>query len=315
MWKKILLISCAGLVVIGLAVSLVGLALGGGYGSFNIHNGQVTYQDGQNQYPVGWLPGRWYGNDTGRSASNDASQNQTGAPSAQTQSGNSVDVTQLKKIDFSITAGYVIVVPGEEASLAADGPMEYLTHFENGEWHIYDTYHNIDTRNNRFYANGQDITTHFTLTLPKDIYEMDIKLGMGTLTIQAGFAPYEAELKTDLGTMDVYDLTATELTLKTELGSIGASNMKAGECELNVALGSIEFEGEVGRKLEADCDLGSIIARVPRPSQYGWEADSELGHISIDGQSRKGSSGHDSDSISPYFDLKCELGNISIIFT
>lgn len=307
MWKKVMLALFVGLIFIGLAVSVVGFALGGHYGSFTVeNNGQIIYAAGGEHYEVGKVPywRYWDGDSQYHSYS-----------SSQTQGNTSVDAASLNKVSFNISAGYVRVVPGNEAKLVVDGPMQYQSTVANGEWIIYDSYHNISASNQRFYSNGQDITTTFTLIVPADIYELDIKLGVGTLSAE-GFTSHDVDFEAEAGSIEIKNITAVELDLSAQAGSLDATGIVSTNCDLDVEAGYISFEGEVSGKLDADCAVGAITIRVPRPSQYGWETSTELGSITIDGQQRRNSSsGHDNDSISPFFDLDCELGSIEVIFT
>jgi hypothetical protein len=123
------------------------------------------------------------------------------------------------------------------------------------------------------------------------------------------------DFEAEAGSIEIKNITAVELDLSAEAGRLDATGIVATNCDLDVDAGYISFEGEVNGKLDADCAVGAVTIRVPRPSRYGWETGTELGSITIDGQQRRNSSsGHDSDSISPFFDLDCDLGSIDVIF-
>lgn len=228
-------------------------------------------------------------------------------------------------IDLDIGAGYVTIKTGSEASLVVDGPLEYTSKMEEGVWKIKSK-HNLDGIRTsteiwkdrpRFFRNGKDVTTTYTLTLPATATHLETELGMGSMEIE-GLTLTEGDFTIDMGELKVKDCTIEDASYSADMGAVDVTGHNGRLCELETNMGAIKFSGNVTEWMEADCTMGSIKADLPRPERYGWKAETSLGSIDIDGKGAaglsSGSSGENNGE-GPFFELKCDMGSIEVKFT
>lgn len=234
------------------------------------------------------------------------------------------DVSTLHQVDLDIDAGYVRIEAGDKLALKVQGPQEFDLQIEEGQLKVETDTSNVNikarhsARDNcvHFYLENRDVTTLFTLVVPKGLEKLEASVGMGAMSarnIEVG----RLELGTDLGAMSAQGCVAREAELETELGAVDVKGAKMERCSLKTELGAIEFAGEVTQEMRVDCDLGSVSAVLPRPAQYSWKADASLGAVTIDGHSIAGlgSGMEGGDGARPFFQLNCNLGAIEVQFT
>ncbi|MDL2323790.1 DUF4097 domain-containing protein [Ruminococcaceae bacterium OttesenSCG-928-A16] len=346
MKHKGLLIFCSVLLLAGVCVSAVGFAMGGRPGSFNISQGKIVYYNGAQRYELGDAPGGWgarWGNGGNGVISAPVAPVAPSAPAAPTvpsapaaptvpsapagqggQAAATVNVAQLKKLEVDISAGYVVIVAGTEASLAVDGNMPYTSTFEEGKWEIKSTDENLYQQwmsgRNRFFLNGEDVTTTFTITLPAQLNELEGELNMGEMTL-TGLAIQELDLEVNMGAIVVKNCSAVSSEFSTNMGSTKVQGFSGRAASISNDMGSTVLEGDITESLEIDCDMGSVTATLKRPASYNWHAEVGLGSIKLDGNSitgqgkNSGNNGGTGNPNSPYYDLECGLGSIKLSFS
>lgn len=314
MGKRVLLGIFAGVTLLGVILLVLGYALGGRVGSFGVQDGQWVYATRRETLQLGSAPAwaAWLENGPGPAPAAPA------VPWQGSADGDSVpanaDFAGLKNLDIDIDAGYVTVRVGEDVGLHVDGTMPYTANFNGSTWEIKAQHNGITTRwqdgETRFWLDGRDVTTHFTIVVPQNLQKVEAYLAMGTLTIQ-GLQLDEGEFKVDLAALIIGDVQAQKLHLQAELGAVEATGIVTQECDIDVSLGAVEFEGQAAQ-IDANCDLGSIEIRLPRPQNYTWETDCDLGSIRIDGQKRNNTEGGTPGEL--HLDLTCGLGSIDVEF-
>lgn len=313
MGKKIAIGIFSGILLVGVILSIVGLALGGSYGYFTVRDRQFVFKNNQNTYELWDVPG-WYRGDTGNMYvgfhlwDDDMPIAASGASEASVPQ----NMSELTTLKLDIAAGFVTITPGDEASLTVQGPLQYETSFEDGVWKIEAHHEDITARNNRFFLNGEDVTTTFDIVLPQELLRIQADVALGSLTVGA-LTVQEADLNADLAETKITGLTADRLALSTGLGAIRAVEMTARHCEIETDLASVHYEGKITEYLEGSCSLGSLSLQLNKPASYGYSASSDLGSIRIDGQTRKGEQGSE-DENEVFYDLDCDLGSIEIQF-
>lgn len=335
MKHKGLLFFCCILLVIGIGVAAFGAVLGGSFGGFYTSDNQVYYRSLTQKFHLGPAPrwmrgwnwnmgwrdgweGGWHssiGSDTDETDWNTPLSTPTpaGGPS-QTVTANAAD---LQTLDIDIAAGYVKIVPGEKAELVVNGPLDYNSNFVNGKWNITCQVNapleQITSLNNRFYLNGEDVTTTFTLTVPKTFDTLRLSTKQGYVEMQ-GLSVEKLTLDMNIGAANLKDCSATDASFSNNIGNTNISGFSATSAKLKNDIGNITFSGEVTETLDMNCNLGRISASVPRPASYSMDATVDLGTLTVDGKpirSVKNSGG----SALPHFKLFCNLGTVNLAFT
>ncbi len=313
MAKRITIAIFCFIAFVGLVLSIIGFALGGVPGYVSVSGGTLVYHAGSDAVTLGkaprWWRGHWYtGYDNAAYVGTTGHPYDLEAPAA----------TDIQKVTVNISAGVVNVITGDVPSATIDGPLACTSRVENGEWiieSIYTRFDSFDVSPFRFWINGQDVTTTYTIVLPKELSAADIHMDMGKLDV-TGLTADTLEISTEMGDMTAKNLSAQDATFSTEMGSVSISGFSGANANLSVEMGGLDFSGTVTDTLTAHCDMGAIDIAVPRPAAYSWDASVDLGSISIDNQRRSGS-GHDgggTEDAKPYFDLDCGLGSITVQF-
>lgn len=333
MGKKIFFAITGGLALFGLAVAIVGFALGGRPGGITAMDGKLVYYNSQEMIPLADTPSWWrwkglhlfswnsdfFDNDDNTVASGS---NSTGgapaSPGGQSSQGVPFQDGQLREVELDISAGRLIVRSGSEYGIEVDGLLEYTSTFKDGTWKIKSVFPgSVKSENGRYWLDGKDITTTFTVTLPQSFHSLDVELGAGHATIE-NFTLDELECETDMGRLEVNNVTADKAEFQVNMGDMTINGFAARTVELECDLGSITLEGDVSQNVKASCDVGNITLRLARPASYSGSAGSSLGNVNVDGRRTKGdfSGGFDNAATSstPKFKLECSLGNIDLEF-
>ncbi len=329
MGKKIFFAVTGGLALFGLAVCIVGYALGGRLGSISAMDGKLIYINRSEVINLGNVPSWWRWNsvpglpifglnlfDEDESSAASGGDASTGGQPAQSAP---LAADEVRRVEVNIAAGNLVIRSGSTFSIEADGLLEYAGSVRNGTWDIRSVLprSGVQNENGRFWLDGRDITTTYTVTLPQSVQSLDIELGMGRATVE-GLALENLECSTDMGRLEVTGVSADRADFEVNMGDILVTGFTAREAELDCELGGITLEGEVSRSLTADCELGGITIQVRRPASYSGRASASLGRVSVDGQHERGRfSGSFADGIKNTdlrFDLSCELGSIDLNF-
>lgn len=326
MKRNIILSIFGGIALFGLVLMLVGFIMGGRLGYFYTKNGQFYYRSQGNYIQLKDLPSwAWQTNSASTPATTPAVQSQNtnndhGHATAGNDHGtNTVGSQQVQRMQIDIAAGYVEIKTGDTADLQVDGPLEYESHISNGTWTLK-TRHELDNiRSNagRFFRNGEDITTTFTITLPRQMEYMDIEIGFGTSTLD-GFDITELDCTTSMGDMTITNTTARDTELDCSMGNIDAINLTTNNLDISCDMGKITFSGNVTNLFTAECAMGAVKASLPRPADFGWTAEVGMGKINVDGNNKIGISGNTqggNQNARPFFDLEADMGTIEISFS
>ncbi|MDL2254427.1 DUF4097 domain-containing protein [Ruminococcaceae bacterium OttesenSCG-928-I18] len=354
MGKKIVFAVFGGIALLGLLMSIVGWVLGGRPGTLRVSEGEVLYQaDGESvavAKATGWghmrnaLPWHWIDREL---ASEEAEQwegheeetheaypeyedsqwlvsgEEIQIDAEKQQVPLSFDLSELKQVQVDIDAGYLVIKQGEELGFTVQGPMEYTSEFQNGVWMIHSST-DLDGANTkpdgnatRFYNNGQDVTTVFTIYLPKNAAGLEAQLDLGVMTVKDLEVDW-LDLSLDFGSAQVKDVKAARADFTVDLGGMEVRDVEADDCSLNVDLGSVELTGVVHHSLNTNCELGAIVVKMPRPANgYNCTTEVNLGNIEVDGISTNVmGSGTFSEGDHPdlQINVHCDLGSVEVQF-
>ena len=345
MGKKIVLAVFGGIALLGLLMSIVGWALGGRPGHIRVSNGSMVYRAGSESVEMGqapwWaeyaqdqtFPMHLFGDQVGYAVGEHhgdhestqwfASGEEIRIDSEKQQVPLSFSVEDLESVTIDIDAGYLVIKQGDELGFTVQGPLEYSSEFSDGTWNIWSET-NLDAirtqgegDGTRFYNNGQDVTTVFTIVLPKNAADVYASLDLGVMTAK-NLQADTLDLTLDMGSVQVKDSKAKQANFTVDLGAMEVKDVTAAVCELKVNLGNIDFRGDVTESLSANCELGAIQIQMPKPSSYECSTDVNLGSIIVDGNTMgalSSSTFGDSDADDPLeMDLSCDLGSIEVKF-
>lgn len=325
--KKTIFSIFGGIFLIGLALVIIGFALGGRPGTFTVRDGQFVYLSSRDNIVLGSAPA-WMGENPRFSLFNwgyhDSGNAEHGpidsysVPAGLSAQSVPFASNDLRELDIEIAAGYVIVKTGPQPSLTVDGTLPYTSRFENGVWYLESDEHAFEDRLGRFFWDGHDLTTTFTIVVPESLNSLDLEIGMGEAEIN-GLRLDELDISSGMASTTVYGTTARESAFEAGMGSIKVRDFFGDECVLRVGMGSIDFRGNVSTLLDIECSMGSVEAVLPRPASYGWAAEAGMGSISIDGTTRAAglgaeANGGDADA-KLFFRLDCSMGSIDIKFS
>lgn len=310
MGKKIFLSIFGGIAVCGLVLVIVGFAMGADVRNFGVSRGEVVYMGENGNVPVG----SWSWTFNGSVYTPAAVSNTQNAPSVAAP----FEAEELQRMEVDVAAGILVIKSGSAYGLEVDGPMEYTTSWSNGTWRLTSSYNELSWRNQRFWLNGQDMTTTFTLTLPREFDTLSVSLGMGTAQVD-GLTVNDLYCNANRGNVKLQNINAATANMDVDMGEIKTNNFVSENCTLSCNMGNIEYDGDITGTLTANCSMGNITARLVRPVSYAYKSEVGLGSVRIDGAHR--GSGLTAGSYSggaeerPFYDLDCGMGSIEIKFT
>lgn len=335
------------LAICGCAMIVIGVGMGGRPGSFNNVDGRIVYQNSRESIDVAdtpsWLSGidsisifgsGWrtfsnsevaiseieanieYGHDTDH---NDGNISGFNGSSQTVISGEALDISGFDVFNIDIGYGYVTIQGGNNPELRVEGYLSAYVWTEDGVLNIESEYSDKGITNKvidgitHYYKNGEDITTHFTITLPLELERLDAEIGTGAMEIsELNTVTFAADAK--LGTIKINNVISQDAELQVDMGSIEGTRLSTENAYLNCNLGAIKFSGNVTEYFMAECTFGSIEASVPQPASYGYNINNNLGSIKLGGNSFEISADSNQEGGEILFDLSCDLGSIAVHF-
>lgn len=316
-----------GCLILALLLGIIGLCLGGQFGSF-----QPT-PDGMRYMPAGQDANDWV---------------LTGGEDRQEQTVPLPDGT-FTGLELDGGLAEVTVRPGESWNLTATHPELYEVSGEDGRLVIDSREPGIaghTVRNAR-------LTLEVPAGLELETLELSIGLGSlnvrdlvtGSLQVDAGMSGVTltgitvrgtAELECGMGTLTAEKLTAETLTgecglgmmtltdvtadsaeLDCDLGTLTAKNLTvAGDTALHCDSGETTVSGTLAGSLTADCGIGTLTVTTPEPENYGLEGSCGMGTLTVGNRSISGAdSSLAIDSNAPVqYRLSVDMGALTVRF-
>lgn len=337
MGKRIVLAVFGGIALIGLIIVIVGFAMGGKPGSITFSEGNTVYEsyNGEETHVL-WHGPQWAANlesrwrsryhDSGSVSSladADASYAQSRSSSQLTGSGENVAsfaADEIHTLNVDISAGYVVIQPGDSWSLTVDGPLEYRSYSNGGTWTVEADFDDLVRGWNgfAFLWNGVDMTTTFTITVPESSMSLDLKLDAGEARVE-GLSLTTLQCELSAGSLVLRNTTTSAADIKVNAGQASITGLTADTCDLSCDAGEVQMNGSVASSLNVDCGLGSVDLTLARPASYTGSADVSLGTIHIDGRitgsgSLNGSFQGGNADLTPIINLNCGVGVIQLHF-
>lgn len=123
------------------------------------------------------------------------------------------------------------------------------------------------------------------------------------------------KLQSEMASIQAGGFTLEKLEADAELGSIVITDTTAQSASFSAEMGDVTFTGDLPGYTEADTEMGGIELNIPRPQQYGWQIETEMGSVTIDGQEFGSGTRQKNGSGTPMFDLETEMGSITVNFS
>lgn len=292
--EKMILAAGAGVLCVGVVLSLAAFAMGGRPASMVVDKDGIQVR----RYDA---TGGAFGLIQG---SSDDTQKVPSAPSVANESSNSPATTQtdgwseyvLSASDrFDIESGMceLVVKTGEPGS----DPVLRVQNIQDNwiRWKQDEGWLEIDLCTELHGAQVPE-NAKAELILPPDTTK-GLKLTSEMSSVQAsGFALEKLEADAEMGSIEITDITAQNASFSAEMGSI-------------------TFTGNLTGYIEADTEMGGIELNIPRPQQYSWQVETEMGSVTIDGQEFGAGARQKSGDTAPVFDLETEMGDITVNFS
>ena len=158
-----------------------------------------------------------------------------------------------------------------------------------------------------------------TLYVPEDqVYQnVAINLGAGLLEF-GGLNTTAATLEVGAGQITVKGAFVDSMELRVGAGKIWLEDMQVADMKADVGMGVLEAEGMIGRGASLSCAMGSVDLRLEgREEDFNYKLSGSMGNINLGAGSYSGMGMEKSidNGAEKTIELKCSMGNISLLFT
>lgn len=206
------------------------------------------------------------------------------------------DATRFSSIQLDVDLGEVTIAAGDDylVEIESWGKGYQVDHWYSGDTlMIEDNDSGIQLIPDSF---GSNITIYVPAgTWLDDLY---VDLDLGSLTL-AGLQMRNAEIDLDLGSVTGEALTIT------------------GSLDVDADLGEVVLFGDLGEYIEVDADLGSVQLGLTRPaSEYSWELEADMGSVTVDGKKQRLDDDHEAAGGygSRVIEVDADLGSVTVDF-
>lgn len=225
------------------------------------------------------------------------------APSATLMPGNAVaDVTSSEPEDLEpfsfisvdVDLGDVTIAAGDDYAVSIDywGPG-YRVDFKNRDGMLV-----VQSSGGSGHIVGSSYGSNIVIYVPS---------GTSLDTVQANL---------DLGSLTMAGLTVHEVEAELDLGSfVGEGLTVTGHFDVDADLGDVTIYGQLGESVVIDADLGSVTLGLSNPaSDYYWSLSADLGSVTVDGSTlgsnKTVTGGHGGN----WLKVDADLGSITVDF-
>ena len=327
-FTKVCLIIVGVLLGLGLLLTGISAAMGGGYSTIHqmAHDGELNYGN----WHIG-VHGIYY-NSEGTDYDNAVSWewdtediDVPNAPDAPTLSGTagedeivtSYAVADIKKMDIDIGAVQLFFQTGSDTE-------HVVVTLKDGKSRYYDVGMKGDTLaieydEEQYWGTNNDHTT-LIVELPEGMSLDKMELDIGAADVHFDVPDVTCgKLLLDVGAANVIieEINVTEL-LDTNVGA-GNVEIYGGSYQnvkIDCGVGSFIMEGTVAGDLTASCDVGNVELNLTGEEEdYNYKLSCDLGAIEVNGKDYSSTSGRHNitnDGAIGTLDLECDLGNIEV---
>ena len=217
---------------------------------------------------------------------------------------HSENTETFKKIKGEVAVGNVRLVEGDEYAVSYENYPEG----EEPTYKVSDSVLKIEQKTKKKnIANMNDIKNRFkgarvVITVPSDSQvEVDLKMNMGSIEIE-DLTLEDVKLDADMGSIDIKDAKMEDLDISAEMGGIDIEDCKFEDSEIRADMGGIdvkdcdfiemEAKADMGGitisgnfdKLKCECAMGGITVNTGN-GKNKLDLSADMGGITVDGES------------------------------
>ena len=194
---------------------------------------------------------------------------------------------EIRELDFNVQAGHLELTLGDDFALNSDGCDGVLVDStrENGVWKL-----KVWSEHNHSQNHGSDDTVE--VVLPRDAW-------------------YDAvELECSAGAITGEELACGNLEVDVQAGSVQLRRVQADSMDLSADAGSVDVSGIVSDTAKVEVNAGSVTLRTPRPEQYGYALECNMGQVEMFGEVSSSLYKRvvENEELHPFFDLEVNTG-------
>ena len=198
---------------------------------------------------------------------------------------------EIRELDFNVQVGHLELTLGDDFALNSDGCDGVLVDStrENGVWKL-----KVWSEHNHSQNHGSDDTVE--VVLPRDAW-------------------YDAvELECSAGAITGEELACGNLEVDVQAGSVQLRRVQADSMDLSADAGSVDVSGTVNDTAKVEVNAGSVTLRTPRPEQYGYALECNMGQVELFGDisSAVYGRGTENEDLRPFFDLEVNTGKAMV---
>jgi len=236
------------------------------------------------------------------------------------QSGESIDVSSITKLDIELGGGYLFL---DQDSSAENGSIRIAVDAgEEAEVNYYvkkDTLHIEGFKNKKWDVLPASNDNYIYVTLPKDFafQKSEIELGAGYIEINNG-AYGQTEIDVGAGEIVCNGIKTGKMEADVGAGNVVAADIEADALDFCVAMGSVTVDGgTIGGNIVLSCEMGSLYLGLRgAEEEYNYDIECEMGSILI-GDSEYSGLGKEkyiSNHAAKELKAECEMGSIEVNF-
>jgi len=194
---------------------------------------------------------------------------------------------EIRELDFNVQVGHLELTMGDDFALNSDGCDGVLVDStrENGVWKL-----KVWSEHNHSQNHGSDDTVE--VVLPRDAW-------------------YDAvELECSAGAITGEELACGNLEVDVQAGSVQLRRVQADSMDLSADAGSVDVSGTVSDTAKVEVNAGSVTLRTPRPEQYGYALECNMGQVEMFGEVSSSLYKRvvENEELHPFFDLEVNTG-------
>ncbi len=278
--EKIILASGAGVLCVGVLLSLVAFVMGGRPASMVIDNDGLRVE-------------RWDAHvHAPESLSQQGTGNSISAP-AQTDGWSEYELPAAGLFDVEAGMCELVVKPGEPGS----APVLRVQNMQKN-WMRWKT-----------------DTGWLEIDLCTDLHGLRVPDNVKAELILPPDTTKELKIASEMADVQICGLSLETLRADAQMGNIEITDTTAQNASFDAEMGNVSFTGCLAGRIEANTEMGNVELKISRPQRYSWQIESEMGSVTIDGQKFEAGTRQKNGEGLPFFDLETEMGDVTVDFT
>ena len=147
--------------------------------------------------------------------------------------------------------------------------------------------------------------------------EMKVDLGAGLVTTDGCWGE-EISVAVGAGELLADRITAGKADFEIGAGHMSIGELSvSGEMDLDVSMGAAEVAGAISGDLEVECGMGEIVMSLAgSEDDHSYYVECGMGNVVVGSYSHGGVASHKAWNAgkSSYFDINCNMGNVTVTF-